>query len=97
MNTVQKLCRRRGCDRPPGPRGLCERHDPRPARPNAAPPGSRAAIYDLANAGRIRVYPNGTQVRVIESRSARKLVEVIEGEDRGQSGWVQVEFVRMDP
>lgn len=59
----------------------------------AGGPGAGAAIYRLAEARKIRKYPNGTKVRVLHARIFSRQVEVIDGPDRGDTGWVQAEFV----
>jgi hypothetical protein len=57
-------------------------------------PGAGAAIYRLAESGRARKYPVGTRVVVQKLGLFSAFVEVIEGPDRGRSGWVQIEIVR---
>lgn len=56
-------------------------------------PGSGAAMSRLAAAGRVRAYASGTRVRVTKVSSSSRFVEVLDGEAKGQSGWVQREFV----
>lgn len=56
-------------------------------------PGSLALIYRLAKADKVKFYPNGTRVLVIKNGMVSKQVEVIEGDDRGDQGWVQFELV----
>jgi hypothetical protein len=56
--------------------------------------GAGGPIYRMAQAGRARVYPNGTRVRVRKTSFTARFVEVVDGDDTGRSGWVQVEFVR---
>jgi hypothetical protein len=51
------------------------------------------ALQRLAQAGKIKFYAIGTPVRVIKSDVGRLKVEIAEGPDRGDQGWVQVEFV----
>ncbi len=62
-------------------------------RPNR-PAGGGAAIYRLAEAKRVRAYPVGTRVRVLEDLGKPLVVQVIAGEDKGARGWVQREMVR---
>jgi hypothetical protein len=54
---------------------------------------SASALYRLAEAGKVKFYAIGTPVRVIKSDVGRLKVEIAEGPDRGDQGWVQVEFV----
>jgi hypothetical protein len=56
-------------------------------------PGSGAALSRLAAAGRVRAYASGTRVRVTRISSSSRFVEVLDGADKGRSGWVQREFV----
>jgi hypothetical protein len=56
-------------------------------------PGAGAAIHRLAESGKIRIFPIGTRVRVVKSGFASRRVEILEGEDRGKRGWVQIELV----
>jgi hypothetical protein len=51
------------------------------------------ALSRLAAAGRVRAYASGTRVRVTKVSSSSRFVEVLDGEDKGRSGWVQREFV----
>lgn len=56
-----------------------------------------AAIHRLAEAGRVRLYPNGTRVRLIGSGFALRQVEILASEfpeDVGRTGWVQAELVQ---
>jgi hypothetical protein len=55
--------------------------------------GAGAAIYQLAEAKRIRIIPTGSKVRILEKGATSRKVEVVSGEDRGKVGWVQAEFV----
>jgi hypothetical protein len=56
-------------------------------------PGSGEAMRRLAAAGRVRAYASGTRVRVTKISSSSRFVEVLDGADKGRSGWVQREFV----
>jgi hypothetical protein len=56
-------------------------------------PGAGAALFRLAEAGKVKIYPIGTRVRVVKSGLASRLVEVLDGPDRGDRGWVQFELV----
>jgi hypothetical protein len=56
-------------------------------------PGAGSALFRLAQAGKVRIYPIGTRVRVLKSGFGSRLVEVLEGPDRGDRGWVQSELV----
>lgn len=56
-------------------------------------PGSGAAMYELAHAGRIKFYAVGTRVKVVGTNTFSRQVEVLDGEDQGDRGWVQMEFV----
>jgi hypothetical protein len=56
-------------------------------------PGSGEALSRLAAAGRVRAYASGTRVRVTKISSSSRFVEVLDGEDKGRSGWVQREFI----
>jgi hypothetical protein len=56
-------------------------------------PGSGEALSRLAAAGRVRAYASGTRVRVTKISSSSRFVEVLDGADKGRSGWVQREFV----
>jgi hypothetical protein len=56
-------------------------------------PGSGEAMRRLAEAGRVRAYASGTRVRVTKVTSFTRFVEVLDGEDKGRSGWVQREFI----
>lgn len=60
-------------------------------------PGSGAPLNRLAEAGRVRFYAIGTKIQVMERAVFSSRVEVIEGPDKGESGWVQNEFVRPLP
>jgi hypothetical protein len=57
-------------------------------------PGAGAAIRLMGESGRARKYPNGTRVRILKASPLSRFVEVIDGDDRGRTGWVQAEFVR---
>jgi hypothetical protein len=57
-------------------------------------PGAGAAIARMGESGRARKYPNGTRVRVLKASPLSLFVEVVDGVDRGRTGWVQAEFVR---
>ncbi|MGP0065930.1 MAG: hypothetical protein ACLQGP_20315 [Isosphaeraceae bacterium] len=54
---------------------------------------SLGALARLARAGKVKAYPVGTKVRVIHSGIVSRKVIVLDGEDSGDMGWVQVEFV----
>jgi hypothetical protein len=56
-------------------------------------PGSGEAMSRLAEAGRVRAYASGTRVRVTKIASSSRFVEVLDGADKGRSGWVQREFI----
>jgi hypothetical protein len=56
-------------------------------------PGSGEALSRLAAAGRVRAYASGTRVRVTKISSSSRFVEVLDGEAKGRSGWVQREFI----
>jgi hypothetical protein len=56
-------------------------------------PGSGEVMSRLAAAGRVRAYASGTRVRVMKISSYSRFVEVLDGEDKGRSGWVQREFI----
>jgi hypothetical protein len=56
-------------------------------------PGAGSALYRLAESGKIRIFPIGTRVSVVKTGFASRQVEILEGEDRGKRGWVQLELV----
>lgn len=57
--------------------------------------GGGAAQQRLTDAGRIRIYANGTRVRVKDVGPGSLFVELLDGEDKGRSGRVQAECVRL--
>jgi hypothetical protein len=52
-----------------------------------------ASLYSLANTGKIKVYAAGTKVRLLKSSAFSRQVEVLDGDDKGDVGWVQNENV----
>jgi hypothetical protein len=56
--------------------------------------GATEPLKDLVKAGRAFGCPRGTRVRVEKTSFASRFVRVLEGEEKGSTGWVQYEFVR---
>ena len=55
--------------------------------------GSGAALYRLIEAGKVKVLPVGTRVRVVKGSMFSRKVLVLDGEEQGTEGWIQVEEV----
>lgn len=56
-------------------------------------PGAGSLMLRLAESGRARAYPGGSEVQVIETAVGSALVEIASGEDKGRQGWVQKEML----
>ena len=48
----------------------------------------------LSGEGKVKAYPSGTKVEVIRTMVFSRKVVIAEGEDAGDMGWVQFEFVQ---
>lgn len=59
--------------------------------------GALGPLQRMLLAGRVRMYPNGTRIRVRKSGFVSRFVEVVEGEYQGHSGWIEIEYVRRTP
>jgi hypothetical protein len=54
---------------------------------------SLGALSRLAEKGKVKAYAVGTNVRVVRSGFASRKIIVTDGDDAGDMGWVQFEFV----
>lgn len=56
--------------------------------------GAGADLYQMAAKGLVRIIGAGTSVKVLESGIDSRKVEILDGEDRGKTGWIRAKGVR---
>jgi hypothetical protein len=59
--------------------------------------GASGPLQRMLHAGRVQMLRNGTRIRVRNSSFTARFVEVVEGENAGSSGWIELEYVRRTP